>query len=75
MADLDRKPVQGAIIFAVIALALLVGAWAMWPPGFFATPFADMPAAVLLRAAASVVLAVIGVEFLGALVITVIGDH
>ena len=69
MADQGNKPVEGAFFFAIVALAVLGGAYAMWPPDFFSTPFADMTPAMLLRAAASAVLAFIGIEFLGALAI------
>ena len=69
MADQGNKPVEGAFFFAIVALAVLGGAYAMWPPDFFSTPFADMTHAMLLRAAASAVLAFIGIEFLGALAI------
>ena len=69
MADQGNKPVEGAFFFAVVALAILGGAYAMWPPDFFSTPFADMTPAMLLRAAASAALAFIGIEFLGALAI------
>jgi hypothetical protein len=75
VSDQGRKPLQGAIIFAVIALALLGGACAMWPPGFFSTPFAEMSSAMLLRAGASAALAVIGIEFIGALAIVLRSDH
>jgi hypothetical protein len=74
MSDQGRKPLQGAMIFAIIALALLGGAYAIWPPGFFGTPFAEMPAAMLLRTSASAALAMIGIEFLGALAIVSITD-
>ena len=75
MADHGSKPLQGAFIFAVVALVLLGIAYAMWPPGFFSTSFADMSPAMLLRAAASAVLAIIGIEFLGALAIVTITEH
>lgn len=75
MADQGSKPLQGAIIFALIALAVLGGAYAIWPPGFFGTPFAEMPPAMLLRAAASTVLMFIGIEFIGALAIVIRSDH
>ena len=69
LADRGNKPVEGAFFFAAVALAVLGGAYAMWPPDFFSTPFADMTPAMLLRAAASAVLGFIGLEFLGALAI------
>ena len=69
MADQGNKPVEGAFFFAIVALAVLGGAYAMWPPDFFSTPFSDMTPAMMLRAAATAVLAFIGMEFLGALAI------
>ncbi len=75
MADQGSKSLEGAIIFAVIALALMGGAYAMWPPDFFSTPFSEMTPAMLLRAAASVVLAFIGVEFVFALAIVTQADR
>jgi hypothetical protein len=75
LADQDNKPVEGAFFFAVVALAVLGGAYAMWPPDFLNTPFADMPPAMLLRAAASAVLGFIGIEFVFALAIVTQADH
>ena len=69
MADQGNKPVEGAFFFAVVALAVLGGAYAMWPPDFFSTPFSDMTPAMMLRAAASAVLAFIGIEFIFALAV------
>ena len=75
MADQGNKPVEGAFFFAVVALALLGGAYAMWPPDFFSTPYADMTPAMLLRAAASAVLAFVGIEFVFALAIVTQADR
>ena len=75
MADQGNKPVEGAFFFAVVALAVLSGAYAMWPPDFFSVPFSDMTPAMLLRAAASAVLAFIGIEFVFALAIVTQADH
>jgi len=47
----------------------------MWPPDFFNTSISEMTFAMLLRAAASAVLAVVGIEFLGALAIVTQSDH
>lgn len=69
MPDQDGKPLAGAIFFAIVAIAVLGGAYAMWPPAFFGTSFAEMPPAMMIRAAASAVLAFIGIEFLFALAI------
>ena len=75
MTDQDGKPLAGAVFFAVIAVALLCGAYVMWPPDFFDTPFADMTSAMLLRAAASGVLVFIGIEFVWALAIVTQSDQ
>ncbi|MSQ62594.1 MAG: hypothetical protein EXR33_01930 [Betaproteobacteria bacterium] len=75
MADRSGKPLAGAIFFGVCAFAILSGAYAMWPPDFFSTPFAEMSFAILIRAAASAVLLFIGIEFLGALAIVTQPDR
>ena len=75
MADQGGKPLAGAIFFATVALAVLGGAYAMWPPDFFSTAFAEMTPAILLRAAASAGLAFIGIEFVFALAIVMQADH
>ena len=75
MADQGNKPVEGAFFFAVVALAVLGGAYAMWPPDFFNTPYADMTPAMLLRAAASAVLAFVGIEFAFAFAIVTQADR
>jgi len=46
----------------------------MWPADFFSTPFSGMAAGTLLRAVASPMLAIVGLEFLGALVVVVLAD-
>jgi hypothetical protein len=46
----------------------------MWPSDFFSTPFSEMTFGVLLRAIASPMLAVIGLEFLAALAIVTLSD-
>jgi len=69
------KPVAGAIFFATVALAVLAGAYAMWPPDVFSIPLADMTAAMLLRLAASLALVFIGLEFLWALAIVTQADR
>jgi hypothetical protein len=75
LGDQGGKPLAGAIFFGVCALALLCGAYVMWPPDLFSTPLADFNFAMLLRAAASIVLLGIGVEFLGALAIVTQSDR
>jgi hypothetical protein len=64
----------GPLFFAVVAFLLFSGAYAMWPAGFFSALSSGLTGGLLLRAAASLVLAAIGVEFLGALVIAVVSD-
>jgi hypothetical protein len=75
LADRSGKPLAGALFFGVCALAILSGAYAMWPPDFFSTPPAEFTFAMLLRAAASIVLLFIGIEFLGALAIVTQSDR
>jgi hypothetical protein len=66
--------IEGAFFFAVFAILILGGAYTMWPAGFFSNSFADMSMGTVIRAAASLVLAMIGLEFLGALAIVVLSD-
>jgi len=47
----------------------------MWPPGFFSTNVAEFTFSMLLRAAASIVLLFIGIEFLAALAIVTQSDR
>jgi hypothetical protein len=68
------KSLEGPLFFATFALLLLGGAYAMWPSDFFGTAFSAMTGGALLRAAASIVLAIIGIEFLGALAIVLLSD-
>jgi len=74
MKDRDPKSIAGAIFFATCAILLLGGAYAMWPPDVFAGPLSDLTLAVALRAAASLALAFIGLEFLGALAVLLLAD-
>ena len=69
------KPAAGPTFFAVIALLLLAGSYAMWPEGFFGTAFAEMTGSMLLRAVSALILAAIGVEFLAALAILALSDN
>ena len=75
MGDQGGKPLAGAIFFGVCSLALLSGAYVMWPPDVFSTPHADFTFAMLLRAVASIILLGIGIEFLGALAIVTQSDR
>jgi hypothetical protein len=65
---------EGPAFFAATALLLLGISYAMWPGEFVGTPFPDMTIDVPLRAAASLLLAVIGLEFVGAFVIVMMTD-
>jgi hypothetical protein len=69
------KPAAGPLFFAVIALLLFAGSYALWPSGFFSTPYSGMTLGMLLRAVASPILAVIGLEFLAALAIVALSDN
>jgi hypothetical protein len=69
MPERSDKLVAGALFFGAFAALLLVGAWLMWPANFIGSPLADVTATMFVRAAVSLVLAVIGLEFLAALVI------
>ena len=75
MPEQGGRPLAGAIFFATVSLAVLAGAYAMWPPDVFSTPIADMTPATLLRLAASLVLVFIGLEFLWALAIVTQTDR
>jgi hypothetical protein len=74
-AERDNKLLAGAIFFAVFAILALIGAYAVWPGNFFGTPLSDMTSAMLLRAAVSLVLAIGGLEFLGALAVIALSDR
>ena len=69
------KPAAGPIFFAVIALLLFAGSYALWPEGLFSTPFSMMTAGMLVRTVVSLVLAIIGLEFLAALAIVSLSDN
>jgi hypothetical protein len=75
LADRGDKPLAGAIFFGTFAIVFLSGAYVMWPPDFFSTQFVDMTFSMLLRAAASPVLGIVGLEFLGGLAIVTQSDH
>ncbi len=75
MTERGIKPVQGPIFFAVVALLLFGGAYAMWPADFFGVTLSAMTAGMLLRAVSSALLALIGVEFLFAFVIVTFPDN
>ncbi|MSP97902.1 MAG: hypothetical protein EXR29_11900 [Betaproteobacteria bacterium] len=75
MEEQGDKSTAGALFFAATAFFLLSGTYAMWPADFFSTPFSDMTFGTLLRAAASSVLAMISLEFLGALAIVTLSDR
>ena len=75
MADRGGKPLEGALFFGSFAIVFFGGACLMWPADFFSVPFADMTPGMLLRAAATLVLATIGLEFLGGLFIVTQSDQ
>ena len=64
----------GPLFFAVLACLLFGGAYVMWPENLFSTPFSEMTIGVPLRVVASLLLAAIGLEFLGALAIVIASD-
>jgi len=74
MKDRDPKSTAGALFFAVFAILILGIAYAIWPPEFLGHSFADMTTGEWVRAAASLVLAFSGLEFLGALAIVLLSD-
>lgn len=75
MAERGEKRVAGAVFFCVFAVLLLGGAYAMWPAELFHTAFSGWTFAMLLRAVAAFVLAILGVEFLAALVVVTLTDR
>lgn len=74
MGERGIKSVAGPLFFAVFACLFFAGSYAMWPPDFFSTPFSEMTFGMLLRAIASPVMVIIGLEFLGALAIVMLSD-
>ena len=66
--------IAGPLFFAAFAILFFSGSYAMWPPDFFSGPFSEATFVTLLRAVASPVLAIIGLEFLGALAIVILAD-
>jgi hypothetical protein len=74
MKDRGPKSTEGALFFAAFAILILGGACAIWPPDFFHYAFADLPMGALIRAGASLVLAIGGLEFAGALAIVLLSD-
>lgn len=75
MTERGIKTVAGPLFFAVVAFLLFGGSYAMWPADFFSIPFSGMTIGVLLRAVASTLLAMIGLEFLCALAIATLSDN
>jgi hypothetical protein len=74
MAGRDIMSIAGPIFFAAFAILFFGGAYAIWPSDFFSIPFAETTGGTLLRAAASPVLAIVGLEFLGALAVVLLSD-
>ena len=75
MPERGIRSIAGPLFFAVFAVLFLGGSYAMWPPDFFSASSSEMTTGVLLRVIASPVLAIVGPEFLGALVIAVVTDN
>jgi len=69
------KPAAGPLFFGVIAVLLLAGSYALWPAEIFSVPLSEITLGALLRAAISLVVAIIGVEFLAALAIVLLSDN
>jgi len=74
LKDQDPKSNEGALFFAAFAALTWVGAYAVWPPHLFDSPFADLTIGTWIRAATSLVLAIGGLEFAGALAIVVLSE-
>ena len=64
----------GPLFFAVLAILLFSGAYAMWPENFFSALASEPSIGLLVRALASLILAAIGLEFLGAFAIVINSD-
>jgi hypothetical protein len=75
MDEQDAKSRAGAYFFAAVASLLLGGAFAMSPSNLFSTSLSDMTPGMLVRAAASLALTIVGLEFLGALAIVTLSDR
>jgi hypothetical protein len=75
MTEQGKRSFEGPFFFAVFTLLFCVGAYAMWPADFFAIPFSEISAASLLRAVASIMMAILALEFLSACTITTLSDN
>ncbi len=75
MTERGIRSFAGPLFFAVFALLFCAGAYAMWPAYFFSMPMSETPAATQIRAAAAIVLAILGLEFLSACTITTLSDN
>jgi len=74
LAERGIKALAGPVFFGVCALLVFAGAFAIWPAEFFGTQFSDMAAGTLIRAIASPILAIVGLEFLAAFAIAALSD-
>jgi len=74
MAEQGNRSFAALVFFGAFALLFLGGAYAMWPPGVLAVPFAEMAAGMILRAVMSPVMAIIGLEFVGAFAVALLAD-
>ncbi len=59
----------------MLALLFFGGAYAMWPPDYASIPFSEMAPGMLVRVVATPVMAIIGIEFLGAFAIALRSEH
>ena len=75
MLERGVRKSAGPLFFAAFAVLFLSGSYAMWPPDFFSTSSSSMTFGMLLRVVASPVLAIVGFEFLGALVIALVTEN
>lgn len=64
----------GPFFFGIFTVLFLAGAWAMWPPALFAGPLSGISGEAALRALGAVAMAAIGLEFLGAFVVSLVSD-
>ncbi len=75
MKEQELQVLAGALFFAAFTLLSVGGAYVMWPSHVFSTQFSEINLGMLLRSAASLVLAIIGLEFLGSLAIVTLSDR
>lgn len=64
----------GPIFFGIFTVLFFLGAWGMWPPGLLAGPLSEIAGDTALRALGALAMAGIGLEFLGAFVVSLVAD-